>query len=380
MGLQEDSDAMEAELDRGEIIARSTQEELIGESLLSAEYSTANSDAKSKGKSGADFLHESTILSRPITPQQLRQSMMFQSQQRQPPSSASRTNQSMVIRDNKMSQSTLNPIVNRSNSATVKSVNPKALRQSTAADLPFSKLHQTSRQTSLGTNTFEFTPPAAAAAGNKALSNKLSTAKTGSKSNVESASKKVNILTLDHSIDPQEPHLVDASLFINNRPSSSGSKKNAKISYSSTNYASKVYDLEDDEEEEEEDSMSKDEFDVEEVEEEVEDDDEDAGSTTKSYFKSQSVEKPVSAASRNPVAFETRSKLPRTPVQSVAGAFVQESATIVTPTTSYMPFFSVNEPRPSSANSKNSSKDSTTLFSTNPVESVGTKAKKFGKF
>ena len=73
---EEDPIIMEANLDRNEILLKQTADELIGESLLTTEYSST-SENKSKSRMGND-LNESTVLHRPITPINLRQSVLMQ--------------------------------------------------------------------------------------------------------------------------------------------------------------------------------------------------------------------------------------------------------------------------------------------------------------
>lgn len=70
---EEDPIVMEANLDRNELTLKQSTDELIGESLLVNEYSTTN-EQKSKSKLG---LNESIILNRPITPFNLRQSVLL---------------------------------------------------------------------------------------------------------------------------------------------------------------------------------------------------------------------------------------------------------------------------------------------------------------
>lgn len=68
---------MEANLDRGEIVTKQLADELIGETLLQAEYSISN-EQKMRTRSGFRNVHESTVLDRPVTPAHLRQSVMHQ--------------------------------------------------------------------------------------------------------------------------------------------------------------------------------------------------------------------------------------------------------------------------------------------------------------
>lgn len=75
---EEDPIIMEANLDRNEIFIKQSAEELIGESLLTAEYSLNNNETKSKSRRGIENLNESTVLNRPITPLNLRQSVLLQ--------------------------------------------------------------------------------------------------------------------------------------------------------------------------------------------------------------------------------------------------------------------------------------------------------------
>lgn len=72
---EEDPLIMEAMLDRNEIFMKQTADELIGESLLTTEYS---SGSEIKSKSRTDLLNETTVLHRPITPVNLRQSILLQ--------------------------------------------------------------------------------------------------------------------------------------------------------------------------------------------------------------------------------------------------------------------------------------------------------------
>ena len=68
---------MEANLDRGEIITKQSSDELLGDTLLQAEYSISN-EQKLKSRSGFKIMNESIVLDRPITPSHLRQSVMLQ--------------------------------------------------------------------------------------------------------------------------------------------------------------------------------------------------------------------------------------------------------------------------------------------------------------
>jgi hypothetical protein len=74
---EEDPIIMEANLDRNEILLKQAADELVGESLLTTEYSSANEN-KSKSRMGNDPLNESIVLHRPITPINLRQSILLQ--------------------------------------------------------------------------------------------------------------------------------------------------------------------------------------------------------------------------------------------------------------------------------------------------------------
>lgn len=74
---------MEANLDRSELIAKQSADELMGEALLQAEYSI-NNEQKNKSRSGFRNLNESIVLDRPMTPAHLRQSVMLQTKPFEP--------------------------------------------------------------------------------------------------------------------------------------------------------------------------------------------------------------------------------------------------------------------------------------------------------
>lgn len=68
---------MEANLDRSELITKQSADEMVGDTLLQAEYSISN-EQKLKSRSGLRNMNESIVLDRPMTPSHLRQSVMLQ--------------------------------------------------------------------------------------------------------------------------------------------------------------------------------------------------------------------------------------------------------------------------------------------------------------
>jgi hypothetical protein len=76
---------MEFELDSGEAMIKQSPDDLLGESLLVSEYSINNNNNNNNNEqlknrpkqSETEFLKESSVLSRPITPSHLRQSQHF---------------------------------------------------------------------------------------------------------------------------------------------------------------------------------------------------------------------------------------------------------------------------------------------------------------
>jgi hypothetical protein len=78
---------MEFELDSGEAVIKQSADDLFGESLLVSEYSINNNNSnelllKNRPKqSETEFLKESSVLNRPITPSHLRQSQHFTNKQ-----------------------------------------------------------------------------------------------------------------------------------------------------------------------------------------------------------------------------------------------------------------------------------------------------------
>ena len=100
---------MEANLDRGEIVTKQLTNELIGETLLQAEYSISN-EQKMKSRNGFRNVHESTVLDRPVTPAHLRQSVMLQTKPFNPTDFMQQPERNTTPRDKLMGS------VNRKNS------------------------------------------------------------------------------------------------------------------------------------------------------------------------------------------------------------------------------------------------------------------------
>lgn len=80
---------MELEIDSGEVLPKQN-DELIGEQLLLSEYSInnlGNEPPKTKSKLDNEFMNDSSVIHRPLTPLNLRQSQQFQSKQLPKPES-----------------------------------------------------------------------------------------------------------------------------------------------------------------------------------------------------------------------------------------------------------------------------------------------------
>ena len=88
---EEDAEMMELELDSGETLLKLSADEPIGEQLLLSEYSFAasnmgnNEGPQKSHRLDTEFLNDSTVINRPITPLNLRQSQQYKNKQQMTP-------------------------------------------------------------------------------------------------------------------------------------------------------------------------------------------------------------------------------------------------------------------------------------------------------
>lgn len=365
---------MEVELDRNEIIIRMTQEELIGESLLSAEYAENKAN---KFKNGSEFLAESTILSRPITPQQLRQSLLIQQSQSTASNKAksavvtngkaNRTNQSMIVKDSGQSKPTNNKAVSNSTVGSVGRSSSASNGKANNNNKPPMNNRSPNRQTTTTNNnnnqqfngTFEFNvsgnttnqPNNSNNSPNKSTLNRTASQKqttTTKGKHANGNSKTVNILTIDHSMDEMahnnhetnnQVSMDEDSIYLSKVNSTTN--KTITLSTNGHHASEKHYE---------------DEF----IEEDYEDDE---------AIRGEKQQQPPNGKVNTSInAFKNKPKIQRTPVQSMAlNVPIKQGISSIDKSTNYMPKYSIAEPRPSSANSIKSkdSSNSATLNGNN---------------